>query len=73
MKVKIDGGFIEARRQLNKIWIAVGCEHFNADGTRKDTVINAVEITEDEFLKLCEDLFEKPKEIATTVPDDNTD
>lgn len=59
MRVKIDGGHISAERTKDgKIGITIGCNHFNADGTRKDTVINTAIITEEQLVQVFSDVFE---------------
>lgn len=62
MRIKIDGGFIEAKRiDKDKIGVSIGSEHFNPDGTRKETVINTASLSEDELSNLFSDIF--PSEI----------
>lgn len=63
MKIKKDGGFAEAKRvSKTEVGISIGCEHFNPDGTRKDTVINAIVLTEDELVELFRDVFPEEQE-----------
>lgn len=61
MRINIDGGFIEAKKDNNtsKIKLSVGCMHYNPDGTRKETVINSADLTEEELVRLFSDVFPK--------------
>ena len=68
MRIKIDGGFVEATKNLSgKIGLSIGCEHFNPDGTRKDTVVNTVSLSEEELVKLFSDIFKKDVESAEST------
>ncbi len=59
MKRKKDGGYIECTRNAKQeICISIACEHFNTDGTRKDTVINSCALTKEELTELFSDILE---------------
>ncbi len=58
MRIKIEGGFVSAQKEKSgKIGISVGCEHYNPDGTRKETVVNTASLTEEEVVALFRDVF----------------
>lgn len=57
MRIKIDGGFISVVKENGKIGFSIGCEHYNDDGTRKETVVNTASLTEDELSMLFSDVF----------------
>lgn len=68
MKISMDGGFIDATRDSSgKIAISIGCEHYNSDGTRKDTVINTASITDDEIVKLFSNVFSNANDKIETI------
>ncbi len=57
MKIKKDGGFVECTiNQKQEICLSIACEHYNPDGTRKDTVINTVTLSREELTQLFSDL-----------------
>jgi hypothetical protein len=64
MRINIDGGFLAAEKQESgKIAISVGCEQFNSDGTRSQTLVNTASLTEEQLIKLFSDVFpEEPVE-----------
>ena len=58
MRVKIDGGFVSAKREdSGNIGLSIGCEHYNADGTRDKTIVNTATLTEAEIISLFKDVF----------------
>ena len=59
MRIKIDGGFISVKKENDKIGFSIGCEHYNPDGTRKETVVNTAYLTEDQLSTLFSDVFTK--------------
>lgn len=59
MKIKLDGGFIEAQRDSKgNISIVIASENFSIDGTRKDTVVNSASLSEKEIVHLFSDIFD---------------
>lgn len=66
MKIKVDGGFVEATIVDGKIGLSIGCDHYNTDGTRKESVINSAILIEEQIVTLFSDvLISKPEEVKT--------
>ena len=53
MRINIDGGFVAAEKQESgKIAFSVGCEQFNPDGTRAQTLVNTASLTQEQLIQL---------------------
>lgn len=58
MRINIDGGFVAAEKQESgKIAFSVGCEQFNPDGTRAQTLVNTASLTQEQLIQLFSDVF----------------
>jgi len=73
MRINIDGGFVAAEKQESgKIAFSVGCEQFNPDGTRAQTLVNTASLTQDELVELFSDVFPK-EDVEADSSEDSED
>jgi len=61
MRIDFNTGFIEIKRNNDKVNISIGCDNFNQNGIRVDSTVNSVAITDDQFREICLEIFEKNK------------
>jgi len=73
-RIKIEGGFISAKKEESgKIGMAIGCDHYNSDGTRRESVINTAMVTEEEIVALFRDVFPQEDSIVEESLDESND
>lgn len=57
MRINIEGGFVEIQELNGKISVSVGCEHYDSDGVRNNTVINTAALSSSQFKDLVSWFF----------------